>query len=37
MPPDMGGLPPELAGLPPEVLMQLLQQMEGGGGMPPGM
>ena len=37
MPPDMGGLPPELAGLPPEVLMQLMQQMQGGGGMPPGM
>ena len=35
--PDMGGLPPELAGLPPEVLMQLLAQLEGGGGMPPGM
>lgn len=36
------GLPPELANLPPEVLMQLLAQMQGGGGaapqgMPPGM
>jgi len=29
------GLPPELAGLPPEVLMQLMQQMQQGGGMPP--
>lgn len=46
MPPDMGqgmpmpgmeGLPPELASLPPELLMQLMQQMQGGGGMPPGM
>ena len=29
------GLPPELAGLPPEVLMQLMQEMQQGGGMPP--
>ena len=35
--PGMEGLPPELAGLPPEILMQLMQQMQGGGGMPPGM
>jgi hypothetical protein len=30
------GLPPELASLPPEVLMQLMQQMQGGQ-MPPQM
>ena len=35
--PGMEGLPPELAGLPPEILMQLMQQMQGGGGMPPVM
>jgi hypothetical protein len=37
MPPQGGapGLPPELAGLPPEVLAQLMQQMQGGGQMPP--
>jgi hypothetical protein len=39
MPPQGGapGLPPELAGLPPEVLAQLMQQMQGGGQMPPSM
>jgi len=39
MPPQGGmpGLPPQLAGLPPEVLMQLMQQMQGGNQMPPNM
>ena len=39
MPPQGGapGLPPELAGLPPEVLAQLMQEMQGGGQMPPPM